>query len=238
MRSEPHGRIPEKPLTVGDVSSIYYSLLFLHKGNKRVYPNRDETADDAFSLLDPYVYERRKAQVALAFVKDVPAIKEAYAEMPSFLSKGYRISKVRLAHELGNLTSEDVVSNVFEIKSRNTNSIGALLVNIVEQAKQSGVTKGNFRVVSPYLFTAQYEDEEGNVFFDGAKEMLRVLEEYPELSFEIVTNSVLTSDNFFTQSVIDMDTAPRLLLPPEMQKIWLSSTKESELNPEFVDSEQ
>ena len=62
-----------------------------------------------------------------------------------------------------------------------------------KEAKRSGVTTGHFRVVSPYLFAAQYEDEEGNVFFDGAKEMVRVLDEYPGLSLEIVSHSVLTS---------------------------------------------
>jgi len=140
LRSGDHRRTAESPLTVGDVSGIYYSLLFLHKGNKRVYPDVHRDEEEAFEQPDVYAYERRKAQRALAFVKDVPAIKEAYAEIPSFLSEGYRVSKVRLAHELGNLVSEDVVTNVFEVKSRNTNSIGALLGNIIEEAKRSGVT--------------------------------------------------------------------------------------------------
>jgi phosphatidylserine/phosphatidylglycerophosphate/cardiolipin synthase-like enzyme len=236
LRSAGHGRASERALTVGDVAGIYYSLLFLHKGNRRVYPERPDGNEGLSSFQDVYAHERRKAQHALAFVKEIPAVNEAYADMPSFLAQGYRTSEVRLAHELGNFTSEDVVTNVFEIKSRNTNSIGALLFNILEQAKQSGAVAGIFRIVSPYLFIAQYEDEEGNVFLDGAEEMLKALDDHPGLSFEIVTNSVLTSDNFFTQSVIDMDTAPRLLLSPEIRETWLSSSKESELNPQFVDS--
>lgn len=52
----------------------------------------------------------------------------------------------------------------------------------------------------------------------------------------IVTNSVLTSDNFFTQAVIDMDTAPGLLLTPELQQTWLSGWSSGDRNPELVDS--
>ena len=51
-----------------------------------------------------------------------------------------------------------------------------------------------------------------------------------------MTNSVLTSDNFFTQAVIDMDLAPRLLLSEEMQEAWLKKPDESELNPDLVES--
>ncbi len=47
---------------------------------------------------------------------------------------------------------------------------------------------------------------------------------------------MLTSDNFFAQTVIDMDTAPRLLLTPELQQVWLSGWKSGDLNLELVDS--
>ena len=73
---------------------------------------------------------------------------------------------------------------------------------------------------------------------DGATEMLKALDEHPGLSFEIITNSVLTSDNFFTQSVIDMDTVPRLLFTPELQETWLSSAEQSESNQEFINSDE
>ena len=228
----------KNPATVGEVSSSYYTLLFLHKGNRRIFPVTDEDGDYDRILVDSYGRDREKAQDALAFIKGVPAIKDAYAEMPSYLSQGYRSSEVRLAHEMGNLTSEDVVSNFAEIKSRNLNSIGAILANGIEQASRTGDMNARFRIVSPYLFIAQYQDKDGRIIHDGAKMALEALEEYPGLSFEIITNSVLTSDNYFTQSVIDMDTAPRLLLPVEMQEVWLNSRKDSELNPAFVNGEE
>jgi phosphatidylserine/phosphatidylglycerophosphate/cardiolipin synthase-like enzyme len=238
LRSKGSGSDGDSSLSVGEVSGIYYSLLFLHKGNRRIYPVTHEDEDQAFLFPDPYAYERQKAQDALDFIKGIPAIQAAFTEMSTFLSEGFHLSEVRLAHEMGNLVSEDVVTNVFEIKARNTNSIGALLANMLEEAARSGVTQGNFRVVSPYLFIAKYQDDEGNVFFDGAEEMVKLLDTQPGFSFEIVTNSVLTSDNFFTQSVIDMDTAPRLLLSPEMQQTWLSSRRDSEFNPAFVGSDE
>jgi phosphatidylserine/phosphatidylglycerophosphate/cardiolipin synthase-like enzyme len=227
------GKPLELEVTAGDVSSIYYTLLFLHKGNRRIYPVKNED-EGALGLVDPYEYHRIRAQESLAFIKGLPAVQEIYADMPAYASEGYRISEVRLAHELGNLVSEDVVDNVVDIKSRNTNSIGAIIVNIIHEADQEGEIKGSLKIVSPYLFIARYKDKEGQVIFDGAKEMIRMIDANPELTIEIITNSVLTSDNFYTQSVIDMDTAPRLLLPVELQEIWLKSRKDTELNPAFV----
>lgn len=228
----------DEKITVGEVSTIYYTLLFLHKGNRPIYPVSNEDDQSAFGLLDPYASYRQKAQDALNFIKAVPALRAAYEEMPVYLNEGFRTSQVRLAHELGNLVSEDVVTNVEEIKSRNTNSIEAIIANVVNEAEREGNLDTNFRIISPYLFIAQYKDKEGVIFLDGAKRMLEMLEKYPDLSFEIITNSVLTSDNFYTQSVIDMDTAPRLLLTEDMQATWLKNRKDSEFNPEFVESEE
>ena len=224
--------------TVGDISGVYYTLLFLHKGNRRIRPVPEEEADYDFLPSDRYAVYRAQAQESLDFIKSVPAVSEAYAEMATYLAEDYRLSEVRLAHELGNLTSTDVVENVAEIKSRNLNSIGGILANAMEEAKARGDVEGNFRIVSPYLFIARYKDREGKIIYDGAKQMLAALEEYPDVSFEIITNSVLTSDNFFTQSVIDMDTAPRLLLTPRMQEDWLESAEKSESNPDFINSEE
>lgn len=231
LRSDPAASRAPDERSVGGVSSVYYTLLFLHQGNRRIRPVIDTDTSGR------YARHRERAQQALAFIKQVPAIGAAYAEMPDYLAQGYRQSEVRLAHEMGNLTSEDVVGNVVEIKSRNLNSIGAIIANAFEEASRTGELDARMRIVSPYLFIAQFEDEEGRVFHDGAKAMLEALDEHPGLSFEIITNSVLTSDNFYTQSVIDMDTAPRLLLPSEIRDLWLKSRKDSELNPALVEGE-
>ena len=94
------------------------------------------------------------------------------------------------------------------------------------------------RMTSPYFFLARYEDEQGDEAFDSVNNTYKWLAENPESSVELITNSALTSDNFLAQAVIDMDTAPRLLLSPEQQEQWLSGLDEGEFNPELVESEE
>jgi phosphatidylserine/phosphatidylglycerophosphate/cardiolipin synthase-like enzyme len=62
------------------------------------------------------------------------------------------------------------------------------------------------------------------------------LNQDPERRVEIVTNSVMTSDNFFTQAIIDLDTAPLMLLDAERVSQWQGSLDEGELNPALVES--
>ena len=64
------------------------------------------------------------------------------------------------------------------------------------------------------------------------------LEDNPDATLEIITNSVLTSDNFPAQSVIDMETAPRLYLPPEMREEWQNLKGKDEMDSELVNSEK
>ncbi len=93
------------------------------------------------------------------------------------------------------------------------------------------------RIVSPYLFLPRYERSDGTVYLDGKESLFQWLENYPDGRIEIVTNSVLTSDNFFAQAMIDMETAPRLLLPAEQRAIWRNTTlDESEFNNDLVES--
>jgi phosphatidylserine/phosphatidylglycerophosphate/cardiolipin synthase-like enzyme len=113
-----------------------------------------------------------------------------------------------------------------------------LIEKVTKQRLDEGVTSGTIRIVSPYLFSGEYKNEEGEVVYDGAKNTLQMLRDNPDIKIEIITNSVLTSDNFFTQSIIDMDMAPRLLLTPEMREKWLSDTEEGEFNPALVESEE
>ena len=224
--------------TVGNISSVYYTLLFLHKGNTRIYPSVDETADDRFSSVDPYAVERERAQQALTFIKGVPSFGETYAEMPAYVERNYRLSEVRLAHQLGNLVSRNAVASIGETVSANPNSIAAVFTSAIDSARKKGLKKARFQIVSPYLFIPQYRDPQGNIVHDGAKQIIKAVDDNPGFSIEVVTNSILTSDNFHTQSIIDMDTAPRLLLTEEQQATWLSGRASSELSEEFVNSDE
>jgi phosphatidylserine/phosphatidylglycerophosphate/cardiolipin synthase-like enzyme len=220
--------------SVADVSTYYYSMLFLHSGNKRLRPiladkeNPEEYPGDE----EIYQREREKAQERLVFVKNLPGIKASLNKMPAFLNEGYRTSWVRLAHEIGNLTNPRAVSDVRQNLERNPNSIQTILYTTGSEGK----ALKHLRVISPYFFVARYYDAEGKVIFDGVEEVHKWLQENPDGILELIVNSVLTSDNFMAQAIIDMDTAPRLLLSPDLLKKWLSGLKKGELNPELVDS--
>ena len=228
----------DEEYTVGKVSEIYNTLLFVHKGNRRIPPLK---ADDEFSegeYDDIYISHRKKGQQSLVTLKAFPEIKKRMDNMSSYMSEGFHETQVRLSHQLSNLTSKDVTTNVEENLKRNPNSILYLISKIRDEAKEQGVSSGSLQIVSPYLFSSQYYDEEGQLIYDGAKETLAWLSENPDMKIVVITNSVMTSDNFFTQAIIDMDMAPRFLLTPEMQKAWLSGLDKGEFNPDVVESEE
>ena len=158
--------------------------------------------------------------------------------MPRYMRTGFHKTKVRLSHQLGNLTNKNVTTDVAQNLERNPNSILYLIRKILEDAKGRGVSSGTLRIVSPYLFSGVYYDKDGKLIYDGAAETLKLLSDNPNMKIEVITNSVLTGDNIFTQAIIDMGMAPRFLLTPELQKIWLSSVEKGEFNPEVVESEE
>lgn len=225
----------DEEATVGSATEIYYTLLFLHKGNKRLLPIEDDEYDDG-KYRDLYRKERKKSQESLAFLKSQPEIKKRMQAMPRYMNEGFRNSKVRLAHQMGNLTNTEVTTNVRDNLVRNPNSILYLIHKLLDEAKRTGQSSGTLRIVSPYLFSGKYYDKDGNVTYDGAKETRDFLRDNPNVRIEVITNSVMTSDNFFTQAIIDMDMAPRMLLTPELTKVWRSKTEKGEFNPEVVGS--
>ena len=211
--------------TVGSVSEVYYTLLFLFKNNKRV----DMSGSDPESK---YAEERQLFRDSLAQLEAMPRLKEYLDKMPEYFSSGFHDADVLLAHELANMTDRKVVSNAVENAELNPNSIMTIFAKVRDKPYE------NMLVVSPYMFGAKYKDKDKNVVLDDAKNMLQWLEDNPNSTITLVTNSVLTGDNFFTQAVIDMDLAPRLLLSEEFQEAWLEKPEESELNPELVESDE
>jgi phosphatidylserine/phosphatidylglycerophosphate/cardiolipin synthase-like enzyme len=218
--------LDEAPYPVGALTENYYTILFMFDDNKRLSPSR--TAES----LGIYASKREKAQAALSKLKNLPSVKKHLDAMPVYLEEDWHQAQILLAHELDNLTNERIFSGAVENLDKNENSIQYLLRQI------PGREFKKRRIVSPYLFAAQYYDKDGNIVVDGARNVREWLEHHPDATLEIITNSVLTSDNFSAQSVIDMNMAPRLLLSPELQEAWLESPDDSELNPELVESEE
>ena len=209
---------------VGEVSAGYYTLLFLFGNNSRLRMNSIRHPDTA--------YQKERDQMRSSFEKltALPRLKKHLDRMPEYFATDFHEARVRLAHELANLTDTDVVNSAVENAGANPNSIMTLIRSIDDEEFT------NFQLISPYLFAAEYTGDDGEVVLDEAKNLLQWLDEHPERTLDIVTNSVLTSDNFFAQAVIDMDLAPRLLMPEDMQQKWLLKAEESEFNLELVES--
>jgi phosphatidylserine/phosphatidylglycerophosphate/cardiolipin synthase-like enzyme len=220
--------VVEEDITVGELSEAYSSLLFLLHLNKRIRPVRTDRNDHAYWKL------RNRAQDALEKLKNYDYFKPHLDEMDEYMNSGFHDSQVRLAHELGNLTDRNVVTKVERNQERNPNSIMTILGEIGEERTDTR----SIRIVSPYLFLAEYKNKDGKIVNDEAEDFRRWLEEHPEANLEIITNSVLTSDNFPAQSVIDMETAPRLYLPPEMREQWQNLKGKDEMTSELVNSEK
>jgi len=216
----------EHDVTIGEVSSGYYTLLFLYKGNKQVSPVGSSSARNL------YIEERTRAKDSLAKLKQFELLKPHLDHMDDYMLEGFHPSDVRLAHNLGNLTNRKVTKNAVENLTKNPNSILYILSKISDSNDGTETT----RIVSPYLFLARYEDKQGNIIVDEAAAAVAWLEKHPRARIEIMTNSVLTSDNFSSQSLIDMDTAPRLLLDKETRDSWRALKAEDEVGGELTSS--
>ncbi len=218
----------EEDITVGELSEAYSSLLFLLHMNKRITPVRSASNDRAYLKL------RNRSRDALEKLKGYDYFRPHLEEMDEYMNSGFHDSQVRFAHELGNLTDSQVVTKVEQNQERNPNSIMTLLARIADESPDAK----SIRIVSPYLFLAEYKKKNGQIVNDEAENFRQWLEDHPDATLEIITNSVLTSDNFPAQSVIDMETAPRLYLPPEMRKQWQNLKGKDEMTSELVNSEK
>lgn len=217
----------ENDKTIGEVSSYYYTLLFLYKGNKQIFPVSSSSAQTQ------YIQERSNAKKSLETLKQFDLLKPHLEHMDEYMSEGFHQADVRLAFNLGNITNKKVTKNAVENIEKNPNSILFILGKIAESNDGTETT----RIVSPYLFLARHKDKEGNIVVDEASAMRAWLDKHPQARIEIVTNSVLTSDNFPAQSIIDMDTAPRLLLDQETRDAWRKLKGEEELGSELTSSD-
>ncbi len=203
--------------SIGLLSEHYFSVIFSHNRNKRL------------STRFAYHGEQKKFRNELAALRAIPDFDRAYSEMPDYLAD-LKPGEARLAHELANLASSDVVDAYDSNRESNPNSIMGLL---------NGMEPGEavIKIVSPYLFIPRYERKDGTVYHDGAVNLQQWLDEHPGSRIEIITNSVLTSDNYFAQAMIDMETAPRLLLNKDQKEQWLKNKlADSEYNSALVES--
>ncbi len=216
----------EHDITIGEVTAGYFTLLFLYKGNKQIKPVK------SYQSRTMYMQELAKAKQSLSRIKQFALLKPHLAHMDEFMLDGFHPSRVLLAHNLGNVTNKKVTRDAVDNLAKNPNSI----LYILGQIADSNDGTETSRMVSPYLFLARYQDKQGNIIVDEAASLRAWLAQHPQAQIEIVTNSVLTSDNFSSQSIIDMDTAPRLLLDQETRDAWRALKADEEVGGELTSS--
>jgi phosphatidylserine/phosphatidylglycerophosphate/cardiolipin synthase-like enzyme len=197
---------------IGRVSTGYFTLLFLYRGNRLLKPALTDAARTS--------HYRRHAQAldALETIEGMAVLRPHFAAMPAFVEQGFTEVRALLAHELANLENVRVVREAVKNARKNPNSILYLLDQIARDASP-GTTS---RIVSPYPFFARYVDRDKNVLIDEAEAIRRWLDEHPDAQIELITNSVVSADNFPAQSVVDMEAVPRLLLDPPQREAWLA----------------
>jgi hypothetical protein len=218
----------ESEYSVGDISSGYFTLLFNFRGN-RLLSNRIRNEQQ----LQLYYDRQARAYDALRTLRNLPIMAPHFAAAEALdEADGWENVRSLLAHNMSNLDNRGVVKNAVGNMASNPNSILSVLGQVADRVPPEVPT----RLVSPYLFLARYEAKSGNVLVDEAQSILEHLGRNPESRFELITNSVLTSDNFSAQAIIDFDTAPRLLLTPELRERWLALSGEEEAQSELVNS--
>ncbi|MGR5267027.1 phospholipase D-like domain-containing protein [Vibrio astriarenae] len=193
------------------LSEYYYSILFSKPGN--YFVERWITYRRDRELLLDNLNSLRKSEVFSA----------AYTSMPDFLVEDTYLAETKFAHELDNLSAKEVLEQYIENKQQNANSISAILAKLAytdEEIEQ-------IRIVSPYLFLQSELLKQQGIIESDLNTTLTWLDLNPNRTIEIVTNSVLTSDNPFTQSIIDMQTAPTMLLDESSRKSWIEDNPEA-----------
>ncbi len=205
------------------LSEYYYTILSTKPGNKKL-DSWITYSRDKQSLLDAY-----------ATLKNLDVFQEAYSVTPALVNQGYVEVETRFAHELDNLNATNVVEKYSTNKLANENSISGILARAAYTDKDLKTIK----VVSPYLFLQSELFKDEGVLERDLNTTVEWLNQDPERRIEVLTNSVITSDNYFTQAVIDMQTVPTMLMyDEEMKATWLDEDLEkNELNEAFIESQ-
>ncbi len=204
------------------LAEYYYSVLFSKLGNKLIKP------------ILQYENTMKRHQIKLLELKRSKSFQLAYKNAAVHTAQGYSATQARLAHELDNLINEDLVANYSSNKLKNANSISGILARVGYE----NYDLKKVRIVSPYLFLQSELLKDEQRIDESLNVTMEWLDKDPERSIEIITNSALTSDNFFTQAVIDMHTAPLLLMSGELHDLWLDSDlANNEENEAFTSSE-
>ncbi|MDH3380294.1 MAG: phospholipase D-like domain-containing protein, partial [Gammaproteobacteria bacterium] len=202
---------------IGKILASYFDKIFNHNSNKKLFRN------PARQLIGTYTRKVRKITRKEVKLLGNEQLALAIEDMPRFFGEGFFQADAQLVHELGNLTDRGAVLRALQNEAANPNSILGNIRKIIRESDRY------IKAVSPYLFLAKYKqvaDDGTATIYDEGEILKRWLaqntKEGKKRILEIITNSVLTTDNIPAQVMIDMEMAPELLLDPEELNTWRS----------------
>ncbi len=177
--------------SIGPVLNSYFESIIGHLGNRRLDIGRIGNLIGFKSQID--LMEKHAA--ALDSRQDfAQKLQEMTDPNHDFMDPAsFDTSKWRLLHTLQNvlrrnlMKNPDLVKNEANYELENFSDIMTHVRHRVRKAKKS------IQIVSPYVY---FEPEE----VEYLKKMLR---ENPDLKIEVVTNSIMTSDNMMAQAYVD-----------------------------------
>ncbi len=210
---------------VGEVATEYFQALFLHTGNKRLKSREPARA------LGFYRREQSRMRDARARLESLETFVEAAVAIEADIGANAHPVSARLAHELANLTNRAAVTRALANMRENPNSIMNLLQGLTD-----GQAVRHIRVVSPYLFFARFPPRDESPVLDEARALRQWLDKDAGRRLDIITNSVLTTDNSLAQAIIDLQMAPMLLLPDDLHRRWQESLWDGRVDEELVNS--
>ncbi len=196
---------------LGAIVSDYFDILFTHIGNKKLVLNIPLFTGRHLNIMKSKHHQLLNA----------PGGRKTYNEAYEFLDSNFIEAEGRWLHETYNLfkrrhlaralddasDSKDTLPYVAEQENASSNSIYHFMRNAMLTSQKRLV------IISPYLFFNK-QINANMPFFDHVNEYALIQEWLggdSERVVEIITNSVLTSDNFFAQAIIDQEVFPQLM---------------------------
>lgn len=196
-------------MTFGDKAGQYFDRLFNHLGNKELHLGIMGT------LLGTY----RKAQEqvdknASEFYVD----KEIQTKLENmrtnkFLETGFVEGETKLASEASNILRNDpslILASDEYIHERNKalKNDGQITILLREKMKAA---KRNIRIVSPYIYMTPEEIDSMVAWLAQPTGEKDAQGNEIKKTLEVVTNSIMTSDNMLAQVIVDEETLKNLL---------------------------
>jgi len=206
----PDGRTYSDQMTFGDKAGKYFDRLFNHLGNKELHLGIMGTLFGTYRRAQKEIDKK-----ATEFSID-PELKTKLENMQKndYLNTGFVEGETKLASEASNilrndpsliLASDEYINEKNKIDLKNDGQITVLLREKMKAAKR------NIRIVSPYIYMTPEEIDSMVAWLKQPTGEKDSNGQEIKKTLEVVTNSIMTSDNMLAQIIVDNETLRNLL---------------------------